>query len=266
MNSFYLSPSSSSPSSDDARNIVRLWIPFSRIETINGRINVVYLDWLRTEARQSQRSRWNGASGRHIGGGWLLRCRLNGGWSGRWFRRTRMFETLLNGYRPVLTDAIGRIDDAAIVHATSDDPLGLSNSAGDGTLREHTRHKDTTVRIIQINTFRNGRDRYDVCFCFVFLSDRLQGEIEFQNFVRNLSKAYHSTCATGQALSQYIWIRYFQNAEAGIRKEQRQYLEISGGDRDGAKERERNRKKGYERHGSNGQKGWNRNHTNGEHH
>lgn len=139
-NNIYLSPSASSPSSDDAWNIVRLWIPFSRIKTINCRIDVVNFHWLRTEAGQGQGSHWNGASRRHISGRWLLCGRLNGRRSSRCFRRTRIFETLLNGYRPVLSETKGRIDNAAVIHPTSDDPLGLSNSAGDGTLRERTKH------------------------------------------------------------------------------------------------------------------------------
>ena len=143
----YLSPSSCSPGSHNTWNIIGFWIPFGRIETVNCRINILNLYWLWTETSQSQRSRRNGASWEYCSCGWLLsrRCRLR--WSRcscRWFCRTRIFDTLLNGCRPVLTSAIGRIDDTAILQATADDPFGLSNSARDWTLKGKA-----FVRIIQ---------------------------------------------------------------------------------------------------------------------
>lgn len=208
----YLSPSSCSPGSHNTWNIIGFWIPFGRIETVNCRINILNLYWLWTESSQSQRSRRNGASWEYCSCGWLLSRRCWLCWSRcscRWFCRTRIFDTLLNGCRPVLTSAIGRIDDTAILQATADDPFGLSNSARDWTLKGKA-----FVRIIQP--------------LFVSIAKEMKHHkfsTPSRNRIRNSAQywicqkliIHHAL----QTASKNTKIRYVHTKEAGIRKERR---------------------------------------------
>lgn len=125
INDSYLSPSSCPPLGIDTWNVVRFRIPFIRIEAIECWIDMDF-KWLRNETigcwRKCASRRWSRRRR-------LLSRRLERWSSRRWIGRTRMFETLLDGRRPLLASAESWLDDTSVFHSTADDPLGLSDSA-----------------------------------------------------------------------------------------------------------------------------------------